>query len=85
MNKKLNILLIAFLLTTNFAVADFYNGLSKPADFTGDSIIGAPTKELGVEAAPQKEDSGTIPPIKKLRRSEEQSEGSLLKKTIVEW
>ncbi len=67
MNKKLNIFLIAFLLTTNFAAADYYNGLSKPSDFTGDSIIGAPTQELGVTVAPKKDDHGTIPPIKKLR------------------
>lgn len=68
MNKKINILLIAILLTSNFSMAEIYNGLTTPSDYNGDSIIGAPTQIYGSTSAESvKKKHGTIPPLKKLR------------------
>lgn len=70
MNKRYTILLIAFLLSTNFASAAFF-GLTSPSDYTGDSIIGAPLKSVDEADEPSddnsKAKSGTVPPLKKLR------------------
>lgn len=68
MKKKYTILLIALLAGANFAQAAFM-GLTTPEDYTGDSIIGPPLKSVEQAYRPPKEEkeSGTIPPLKKLR------------------
>ena len=82
LNKKFSLLLISLLMSVNFAEATHF-GLSAPEDFTGDSIIGAPTKiketenkevrvyrtssEIFADRKSQEEDKGTMAPIKKLR------------------
>ncbi len=69
MKNKYKVLLIAFLFSANFASAAFF-GLTSPSDYTGDSIIGAPLKSVEEADKPvsnTKEQSGTVPPLKKLR------------------
>ena len=70
MNKmKYKILLIVFLMGANMAPAAIF-GLTSPSDYTGDSIIGPPLKSVEeADASSEKveKESGTVPPIKKLR------------------
>ncbi len=70
MNKnKYIVLLIAFLMGANIAPAAIF-GLTSPSDYTGDSIIGPPLKSVEeADASSEKveKESGTVPPIKKLR------------------
>ncbi len=68
MSTRYKILLIALLAGANISQAAFM-GLTTPADYTGDSIIGPPLKSVEQAYTPPKaeHDSQTVPPLKKLR------------------
>ena len=65
MKNKILISLISSLIITNVSYADF--AYSEPADFTGEAFFSMPGVEKNTKVGNEKEDKGTIPPIKQLR------------------